>query len=338
MDKLPRTELKIYYTPSDKTEKTDITKEISSYIKGFTYTDNAADFVDDISLQLHDAFETWVREWKPKKTDKITAYIGKLYCGEFQIDEIEFRGYPKELDLKAVSGFTTKPIRREKKTRAWESVTLKEIAAGIAKAAEMELQYYIESDDFNYDRIDQHEESDLAFLKRLCENAGLKLKVEASSIIVYDAKMFEKREISFALNGSNILGYSFKTQNHDTYSACRVEYYDNDEKKVKKYTYVADYVGGDIDKSKVLVVKQRVKTLAEAKQLAENKLNERNRFETVAYFTVGINLPADVIIAGTTFSVDDFGMFDGKYIVDKATHSVSSGYTIQIESHKVLEE
>lgn len=39
--------------------------------------------------------------------------------------------------------------------------------------------------------------------------------------------------------------------------------------------------------------------------------------------------------ATTTFNIVGFGMYDGKYIIDKATHSISSGYRISIEAHKV---
>jgi phage protein D len=39
--------------------------------------------------------------------------------------------------------------------------------------------------------------------------------------------------------------------------------------------------------------------------------------------------------ATTTFNIVGFGIYDGKYIIDKATHSISSGYRISIEAHKV---
>ena len=45
------------------------------------------------------------------------------------------------------------------------------------------------------------------------------------------------------------------------------------------------------------------------------------------------------LVAGVTVSVVGWGMFDDKYIVETATHSVTgSGYTLQVKLRKVLVE
>lgn len=84
-----------------------------------------------------------------------------------------------------------------------------------------------------------------------------------------------------------------------------------------------------------LIVKKRVKSLAEAKELAERSLRTKNKNETVATFSVSIDMDNRLFNATTTFNIVGFGMYDGKYIIDKATHSISSGYRISIEAHKV---
>ena len=81
----------------------EITGDIANYIKSFTFTDNSSDNLDDLSLVLHDSFDEWLSIWKPSKGDRLKAYIKDLFCGDFEIDEIYFSGYPKQLDLKAIS-------------------------------------------------------------------------------------------------------------------------------------------------------------------------------------------------------------------------------------------
>jgi hypothetical protein len=51
-------------------------------------------------------------------------------------------------------------------------------------------------------------------------------------------------------------------------------------------------------------------------------------------------LPGDVqLAAGLTVQVTDYGMFDGKYIIESAAHSIASGgYTTNIKLRRVLED
>ena len=65
---------------------------------------------------------------------------------------------------------------------------------------------------------------------------------------------------------------------------------------------------------------------------------QKNKNETVATFSVTIDMDNRLFNATTTFNIVGFGMYDGKYIIDKATHSISNGYRINIEAHKVVAE
>lgn len=42
------------------------------------------------------------------------------------------------------------------------------------------------------------------------------------------------------------------------------------------------------------------------------------------------------MVAGVTVMLAGFGMFDGKYLIYQAKHSVSNGYTTQIKLRRVL--
>lgn len=98
--------------------------------------------------------------------------------------------------------------------------------------------------------------------------------------------------------------------------------------------YVKDYDA----KSKTnqqLEVYAPVTSKAEAKELAAKKLRLYNKYERQMSFTY----PGDPgKVAGLTFNADQFGPWDGKYIVKQSKHTVSGsgGYTTQVTGRHTL--
>ena len=225
--------------------------------------------------------------------------------------------------------------RKEQKTRAWEKVKLEQILGDIAESVGYKAVYDV-ARDVIYDRKDQNNESDLSFLQKLCKEQDYCLKVSDHQLIIYDADEYEQAPAQFTLTDRDIENYTLKTQSHDLYTACKVEYYDEDKKEANNYTYTSD--NGGMTTGQTWIVKKRVKSLAEAKELAERTLRTKNKNETVATFSVSIDMDNRLFNATTTFNIVGFGIYDGKYIIDKATHSISNGYRINIEAHKVVTE
>ena len=78
-----------------------------------------------------------------------------------------------------------------------------------------------------------------------------------------------------------------------------------------------------------------VTSKAEAKELAAKKLRLYNKYERQISFTY----PGDPgKVAGLTFNADQFGPWDGKYIVKQSKHTVSGsgGYTTQVTGRHTL--
>ena len=94
-----------------------------------------------------------------------------------------------------------------------------------------------------------------------------------------------KKEPLFELTQENIISYSLRTQSHDLYTACTVEYYDDWEDEVYTYTHRSE--NGGMATGQTLMIKKRVTSLAEAKELAERSLRKENQKETIANFVVG---------------------------------------------------
>lgn len=256
-----------------------------------------------------------------------------LDCGVFEIDSVSYTGPPQKLSIKATSIPYKTKLRQTKRSRTWENTTLKNMGAKIAKSNGMKFMYLSDSNP-TYKRKEQVNMTDIAFLKKMCKKAGISLKVTSKTIVLFDAADYEKKkEVKKIKAGKgNILSYSFSTKTADTaYSSCHVIYTDPNTKKTIEATYTPENANSDGQK---LEVKQKVSSVAEAQELARKSLRAKNKGETTAEFT----LVGDVdYVAGITVRVYGYGEFNGKYIVEQATHSITGGYKVQIKLRSCLE-
>lgn len=358
----------------------DVTADLAADLLDFSYTDAAPGEADDLSITLQDRFRRWSGLWTPNKGDMIVAEILprnwekkgdklRLPCGSFSVDSLELSGPPDTVAIKAASIPGDVPGRMEARTKAWEKATLKSIAAEVAKRCKLKLLY---TADVNpaYDRQDQTDQTDTAFLAQLAKDEGIALKVSGGQLVLFDEADFEKKKhvATFKRGESNILNYKFSDDTaFVAYSSATVSYTPPKPEKAKAankarkdtkktgggaspspspkvaaatavteqpaiiVTYTAPGTSTD---GPVLKINQSVSTRAEAQRVARNTLRENNKQAGQASF----DLMGDVRLAsGVTIMVEGFGRFDGKYIVVSATHSVGSGgYTTSITIRKVL--
>lgn len=256
-----------------------------------------------------------------------------LDCGVFEIDSVSYSGPPQKLTIKATSIPYKAELRQTKHNRVWENTTLKNMAEKIGKRSGFKVMYLSNSNPV-YKRKEQVNMTDIAFLKKMCKRAGISLKVTSKTIVLFDAADYEsKTEVKKIKAGKgNILSYGFSTKTADTaYSSCHVIYTDPDTKKTIEATYTPENANADGQK---LEIKQKVSSQAEALELARKSLRAKNKGETTAEFT----LIGDVdYVAGITVRVYGYGEFNGKYIVEQATHNITGGYKVQIKLRSCLE-
>ena len=358
MAKAKQTYIRLLFGKSEK----DVTTSLAPDLLSFTYDDKETNEADEISIVLKDPKGKWAGTWKPDGGEVVKAYlsaglidgsrISSIYCGKFYVDSVSMSGSPRVFEIKAISIPLNKPIRRKLKTRAWEKVTLKEIAAKIAKEAGLKLLYDAD-EPISYDRQDQDRQSDLTFLSKLCEEAGLSVKVTDEQLAIFDQHAYESKPSvkKYTLGVSNILSWSFESQKSDTYKSCTVTYRDPKQKKkgsaasydmdlqktktknpaVMSYTYV-DPLEEDSDQEYSL--KRRAKSLEEAKRLAKAKLRKLNSRKVTGSLDI-IGDPS--IVAGVVVTLAGFAStLDGRYYVEQATHSVSgSGYVTSLQLRKI---
>jgi len=330
-----RTEIYITY------ENKDISADIKPYLLDFSYQDNE-DEADDLQITLEDKEGLWQKEWFPARGAKIKAEIAtinyeyegqfiKLPCGTFEIDDFGCSGPPNTVKLKAISIPISNSINQEKKTKAWEKIGFKDIAKQISAKNNMGIMIDVVGD-YIYDRVDQNQESDLAFLKRLSKDLGFGLKVSNFNIIIYDDMKYHNKDIVRTIKKGepSVLSYDINENSLSAYKAAEVTYKDPATGKVEKAKKEnkSEKVSG-----KTLKINKRVKNKEQAEKVAEKSLQEQNKKTRTAKFTLAGDLK---LVSKQTVEVEGWGKFDGKYIVNSATHKMGTGgYTVDIECSKV---
>jgi hypothetical protein len=78
----------------------------------------------------------------------------------------------------------------------------------------------------------------------------------------------------------------------------------------------------------------RANTIPVAKQQAKTALRNQNKSEWQCDITIIGNTR---MMSGVTFIIEGFGIYDGKYIANSVTHSLSGRYTTRVQGHRVLQ-
>lgn len=313
----------------------NISKDIASDLIAFSYTDNESGTPDDIDIKLKNEHGRWNDDWMPTLGDKIIASIiqeGRgavkpLACGTFTLDQFDISGGSSgsTVSMKGVSVPSEKSIRRTQKSRGWEMVKLSEIAADIASNGSLKLTYATAIDPL-YDRKDQTNISDLQFLKKLCDEEALNVKITNDQIVIFDPQEMDGKDPvkTIIIGEDEVISWQFSTQNHDTYSESTVEYSNPKTGKKESYTEKSD----KIKDGKPLKTVTRASSPADAQRKAKAKLYDANRKEVTGTIVI---MGSPIIRAGDVVVVFGIGKFDGKYKVNKASHTIAGGFISSLE-------
>ena len=328
---------------------TDITKDIKPYLQSITYTDDTDDLADDLKIEVQDRDSVWLEKWLAEAVEaaaggklSISAVIrpenwkkkGTLKTGAFELDSVDASGPPAKVTISASSLAFSSDLRQTKKSKAWKNYNLSGIASEIAGNGGLSCQYEASTNP-SYDRVEQTRQSDIEFLRKLCQDAGISIKVTDGKLVLYDQAEYEAKAPVLTIEEGakgGYIKYKLHSGSADTqYAKCRVRYMDPNTGKCIEGTAE----DGDISGDQCLEIKAKVGSVGEAQALAKKHLRLHNKLAKTVTFT----LPGDVgLVAGVTVQLKGFGGWDGKYIVTRAVHTVGGGgYTTQITIRKVLD-
>ena len=187
-----------------------------------------------------------------------------------------------------------------------------------------------------YDRVEQITQSDIEFLQQLCHDAGISLKSTNNILVLFDQKEYEQKSPVLTIKRGDGTYESFSLESgqaNSLYTSCRV-YYTKPDGSVIEGTATAESSDSDADTEQKLEIYAQVDSADQAKQLAEAYLRLYNKFECTGHFTMQGTPEA---MSGMTAKIEDYGMWDGKYIISCAVHRLDkSGYKTDIDIRHVL--
>ena len=246
-------------------------------------------------------------------------------------DKITLSGPPRRVSLKAVSAPLATGLRRRKRTHSWQGFTLKKIAQDIADRAGLALDWSGD-EGLAYKRREQKGKSDLEFLEEACKDAGRDWKVTEKAIVIFDERDREKSTSvgTIDLASSRVLGWHIDADDSARYGSCRITFSNPRKKKRTEHTYV-DPTNPD---GQTLDLRLPVDDKAHAEVVARGRLRDANRFANLADLTVQGD-PG--LVAGVVFRLKNAGGLSGRYIVTKATHRTTGGYTTSLTIRRCTE-
>ncbi len=257
-------------------------------------------------------------------------------CGQFELDSVKADGPPLEVTIKATSLPYNCGIRQTMKNKSWENTSLSGIAGAIASDNGLGIMFESKNDP-SYVRVEQYRMSDIAFLQKLCHDAGASLKATNNILVIFDQASYEaKKAVKRIVYGEKggYIKYRLNTVTGGSYASCRVSYTDTSGAVISATEYAEGYSEGS-DKNQCLEVRQKVENAAEAQALAHKMLRLHNKYEFEASFT----FPGDPkLAAGNTVELSGFGAWDGRFMIKQAKHSLShNGFTTSVSLRKCLE-
>lgn len=313
-------------------EQKDITAYITPFVLSVTYTDYEHGKSDEIEIQVEDREHLWKSSWYPAKGDVLTLKIGYegeglLPCGSFEIDEIELSAPPDTVTLRGL-GTNIKKALRQENTKAYENMSLKEIASEIAQKHGLKLVGEIK--DIKIRRITQKQERDIAFLKRLAEDYGYVFKITDGKLVFYEVEKLESADSIFVIDRKDMISFSLRDKTHELYKACEVSYHDPKSKRLITHTVEAE----GIVKGDVLKIHERCENKEQAIAKAKAALVRKNGLQTEGSITV-IGNPK--LVAGSNIEITGLYALSGKYHIKSSRHTIdrASGYKTELEVKRV---
>lgn len=320
----------------------NVTGDISNFIRSVSCEVVMDGETDTCQLEMEDRKRLFIGDWMPKKGDKIKiefwreswqgdGQITTLDFGDFEIDEVTYEYPPAVIKVKGNSVPSNSELRQVDESKSWENVKLSRIAQDIADAAGVEL-FYDASEDPEIKRAEQAESSRLAFLKKLCADNGLALKFFDYLLIIFGEEKYEQQEPVSVLDYdlSVIKRFSATATLTEVYKAAEVKYKDGKTDEL----YTGRFDDPTKTDGKILKINQKVSDKAEAEKLAKKKLREKNKKENTLSLTVVGRFD---YMAGSVVELKNHGYFSGRYIIERATHKIGSGYEVSLELRKCLQ-
>jgi len=351
----------------------DITQNISKRLLSLSLTDNRGFAADQLDIELDDSDGLVVMPQRNAVLSLSLGWEGSPLTpkGKFTVDEVEHRGAPDTLTIRARSADFTGSLNMRRET-SYHDTTLGNIVTQVAGRNKLRAKVAAELDVVKVSHIDQTQESDAAFLTRL---AGLNGAVAA---VKNGYLLFMKPGHGLSVNGKPMPmftisrrdgdSHTFSIADRDAYTGVTASWFNTKkpkprkvklQRKVKREHLRAlqhpkakpagksaakpveeakgDYLAGSADN--VFTITTLYATKAAAMRAAQAKWEKLQR--GVAEFSLSLAMGCADIVPETPVQLSGFkAVIDAQgWLVSKVTHNVSgSGFTTDLELEVLLSD
>ncbi|WP_122095648.1 phage late control D family protein [Rahnella sp. Larv3_ips] len=351
----------------------DITADISRRLISLSLTDNRGFEADQLDIELNDADGLMQM---PPRGAVLSVFLGwkghaLFHKGEFTVDEVEHRGAPDTLTLRARSADYRGSLN-SRRDNSYHDTTLEAIASAVAARNSLQPAVAESLKGVKVSHIDQTQETDAAFITRLAELNGGVVAIKAGKLIFIkpgSALTASGKPIpQMTLTRSDGDGHTFNIADRDAYTGVSATWLHTKEPKpkrvkvqrkkkekhlralqhpaAKKTTAKAQKVpeakegeylaGSDENVFALTTVYATQKAAMRAAQAKWDKLQRG-----VAQFSISLARGRADLFPETPLAVSGFkAVIDAQpWIISKVTHSLNNGgYTTGLELEVLLSD
>jgi len=217
----------------------DITADISRRLISLSLTDNRGFEADQLDIELDDADGLMQM---PPRGAVLSVFLGwkgqaLFHKGEFTVDEVEHRGAPDTLTLRARSADYRGSLN-SRRDNSYHDTTLEAIVSAVAARNSLQPAVAQSLKDVKVSHIDQTQETDAAFITRLAELNGGVVAIKAGKLIFIkpgSALTASGKPIpQMTLTRSDGDGHTFNIADRDAYTGVSATWLHTKEPKPKK--------------------------------------------------------------------------------------------------------
>ncbi|MES9873172.1 MAG: contractile injection system protein, VgrG/Pvc8 family [Candidatus Sedimenticola sp. 6PFRAG7] len=310
-------------------DRQDITDTIRDRLLSLVVTDQSGGKTDMVEIRLDDRDGIIELPRKGAELDIAMGYAetGLAKMGLFTVDELELSGPPDTLIIKGKAA-NMRDSLKERKTRAWDEVTLDNLVATVAAEHKLEPRVGEFLGAIHIPHLDQTEESDLHLLTRLARQYDALTKPAGGALLFVpkgEAKSASGKTVPpVTIHRSETSDHRISMPDRGKYKAVIAHWHDTSS---GNRTPVR--IG---DGKPVHTLKHTYSDQATARHAAQANMDALERGVATASITLKHGNPK--LAAGGGLTLEGFRQgADGNWLTTQVVHTLSGGgYSTRVEA------
>lgn len=273
----------------------------------FRITDRQGSQSDEITLEILNEGNTASIE----RGRTLEGVFESFKSGKMHIDKIS--STTRQTRIGAIS---TPVSAKEKRTRHWRKVRLFDIVNDVVLNIGISA-FYQDVENYFYENVTQYNETDLAFLNRLCIREGYALKIDNNRAVLYNKASVESAAAVHTIkNADGVISDRIAfSENPNMVQSVTVKYFAD---RLITYTATKGTIGARH------TFREYVSDLGEAERFAKGYLKHFTENDVTVDALIPIN---DGIASGNCVTIEGYSRYDGKYFITECCHDPKNKQT-----------